>query len=104
MAWGIAIHHFPIAIILTTFFINSHLNRKAIFVFMMVFACMTPLGTLLSEQLPFINNYYTEISAIVIGILFHISSTIIFESSEGHKFNLAKLTAIVLGIILAYFM
>lgn len=104
LAWGIAIHHFPIAIILTTFFINSHLNRTAIFVFMMVFACMTPLGTILSEYLPFVSDYYTEISALVIGILFHISSTIIFESSEGHKFNLAKLTAIVLGIILAYFM
>ncbi|MBN9283021.1 MULTISPECIES: ZIP family metal transporter [unclassified Flavobacterium] len=104
LAWGIAIHHFPIAIILTTFFINSHLNKTAIFIFMMVFASMTPLGTLLAGYLPFISEYYSQITAIVIGILFHISSTIIFESSEGHKFNMAKLTAIILGIILAYFM
>jgi hypothetical protein len=44
-----------------------------------------------------------EITALVIGILFHISSTIIFESSEGHKFNIAKVSMIVLGIALAYF-
>jgi zinc transporter ZupT len=104
MAWGIAIHHFPIAIILTAFFINSGLNKIAIFLFMMAFAAMTPLGTLLSQQLHFISHYYTEISAVVVGILFHISSTIIFESSEGHKFNLAKLLVIILGVIMAYFM
>jgi hypothetical protein len=32
------------------------------------------------------------------------SSTIIFESSEGHKFNIAKVSMIVLGIALAYFL
>ncbi|MGO4905213.1 ZIP family metal transporter [Flavobacterium sp. W20_MBD1_R3] len=104
LAVGIAIHHLPIAIILTTFFINSSLNKKAIFFFMVTFALMTPLGTLLSDYLPILNLYYTEITAIVIGILFHISSTIIFESSEGHKFNIAKVSMIVIGIGLAYFL
>ena len=103
LALGIAIHHFPIAIILTTFFVNAELNKKALFLFMVFFAIMTPFGTLASEILPIINNYYTEITAVVIGILFHISSTIIFESSEGHKFNIAKISMIVLGIAIAYF-
>lgn len=103
LAIGIAIHHLPIAIILTTFFINSNLDKKAIFAFMITFAIMTPLGTLLSDYLPILNDYYTEITAVVIGILFHISSTIIFESSEGHKFNIAKVSMILLGITLAYF-
>ncbi|PWA05059.1 ZIP family metal transporter [Flavobacterium psychrotolerans] len=104
LAMGIAIHHLPIAIILTTFFINSSLDKKAIFVFMITFAVMTPLGTLLSNYLPILNDYYSEITAIVIGILFHISSTIIFESSEGHKFNIAKVSMIILGVGLAYFL
>lgn len=103
LAVGIAIHHLPIAIILTTFFINSSLNKKAIFAFMITFSIMTPLGTILSDYLPILNDYYTEITAIVIGILFHISSTIIFESSEGHKFNIAKVSMILFGIALAYF-
>ena len=103
LAIGIAIHHLPIAVILTTFFINAKLNKKAIFFFMTTFALMTPLGTLLSHYLPILNEYYTEITAVVIGILFHISSTIIFESSEGHKFNIAKVSMIVIGIALAYF-
>lgn len=103
LALGIAIHHLPIAIILTSFFIQAQLNKKSIFIFMMLFSLMTPVGTFLSERLNFLSNYSTEISAVVVGILFHISSTIIFESSEGHKFNLAKLIAIILGVVLGYF-
>lgn len=103
LAFGIAIHHFPIAIILTTFLIHARLNKAAIFGFMFTFALMTPLGTLLAEYLPFLTHYYSEITAIVIGILFHISSTIIFETTEGHKFNIAKISMIILGIALAYF-
>jgi zinc transporter ZupT len=103
LAMGIAVHHLPIAMILTTFFINANLNKKAIFFFMITFAIMTPLGTVLANYLPLLNEYYTEITAVVIGILFHISSTIIFESSEGHKFNIAKVSMILIGIILAYF-
>ncbi|WP_281635846.1 ZIP family metal transporter [Flavobacterium marginilacus] len=104
LALGIAIHHFPIAIILTTFFINASLSRNAIFFFMITFAVMTPLGTVASDFIPQLNDYYTEITAVVIGILFHISSTIIFESSEGHKFNIAKVSMIVIGIVLACFL
>lgn len=103
LAYGIAIHHLPIAIILTTFFLNAELNKKVLFVFMLSFAAMTPLGTFVSDSAPSITQYYTEITAVVIGILFHISSTIIFESSEGHKFNIAKISMIILGILLACF-
>lgn len=101
LAFGIAIHHLPIAVILTTFFRNAGLDPKLIFIFMLAFAAMTPLGTAASVYIPAFAHYYAEISAVVIGILFHISSTIIFESSQGHKFNIAKISMIVSGIILA---
>lgn len=104
MAWGIAIHHFPIAIILASFFTQAQISKTKVFTYMLVFALMTPLGTILSSNLEFLDHYYKEITAVVIGILFHISATIIFESSEGHKFNLAKLASIVSGMILASFM
>ena len=104
LAYGIAIHHLPIAIILTTFFLNAQLNKVALLIFMVTFAIMTPLGTLVSDSFPILNEYYNQITAVVIGILFHISSTIIFESSEGHKFNIAKVSMIILGIVLASFL
>lgn len=104
LALGISVHHFPIAIILTTFLMQSHLPKTSIMLFMLLFALMTPLGTLLTNHAVGLAQFRSEITAFVVGILFHISSTIIFESSEGHKFNVAKLSAIIFGIILAYFM
>lgn len=104
LAWGIAIHHLPIAIILTSFFLNTKMSKATIFLFMIVFALMTPLGTLTANYATFLVHYHAQITAVVIGILFHISSTIIFESSENHKFNMAKLSMIAIGIVLAYFL
>lgn len=45
-------------------------------------------------------NYSRELLAIVIGIFMHISTTILFEASDGHRFNYAKLGAILLGTAL----
>jgi hypothetical protein len=42
------------------------------------------------------------LTAFVIGIFMHISTTILFESSDIHRFNVAKLGAIVLGTALAF--
>ena len=39
--------------------------------------------------------------ALVIGIFLHISTTILFESSEEHRFNYYKLITILLGAGLA---
>lgn len=101
LALGIAVHHLPIAMILTVFFRNAGLKISTLLFFMILFALMTPLGTILSVQIPELNQYYPQITALVIGVLFHISSTIIFESSEGHKFNIAKISVILLGVLLA---
>lgn len=102
LAYGIAIHHFPIAIILTLFFKNAGLKPKYIAGFMVAFALMTPLGTFFANTVTGLQSISRELTAIVVGILFHISATIIFESNEGHKFNLAKLSAIILGFVLAF--
>lgn len=102
LAWAIAVHHLPIAVILTLFFLQAGLDKKMIFIFMFIFALMTPLGTYAAQSLTILSTYYIPISAFVIGILFHISSTIIFESNEGHTFNLAKLIAILVGIFIGF--
>jgi hypothetical protein len=71
LAIGIAIHHFAYCYYLTTFFINSHLN-KTTFAFMITFAIMTPLGTFVSDYFPVLNQYTTQITAVVIGYsIFH---------------------------------
>ena len=102
LIYGVVIHKLPIAIILSTFFLASQLSKVKIAFFLVLFALMTPLGVVLSNQLDFIQTFYTQISGLVIGIFLHISTIILFESNAGHKFNLTKLITIVMAVIIAY--
>lgn len=101
LMYGILIHKLPIAIILTTFLWNSKLPKYMVFLFLVFFALMTPLGTVLAYWEGF-SHWRQDITALVIGIFLHISTVILFESSEGHKFNLAKLLTIIVAIAIAY--
>ena len=58
---------------------------------------MSPLGAFVSNYISNIGQIYDEVMAIVVGIFLHISTTILFESSEGHQFNTKKMAAIILG-------
>ena len=102
MVYGVLVHKIPIAALITTFLLQSDYSKLQIGFFLLVFAVMTPLGTYISNTTTFISDYVFIINAIVIGIFFHISTTILFESGEGHKFNLSKLIAIILGVGIAY--
>ncbi|MGB0973446.1 MAG: ZIP family metal transporter [Flavobacteriaceae bacterium] len=101
--YGVVIHKIPVVIILTTFFINSTIKNTAIAFFLILFAFMTPLGAYIMNEFPELTKYSPNITAMAIGIFLHISTTILFESSEGHKFNLAKLLIISIGLFSAYF-
>ncbi|RAV29926.1 ZIP family metal transporter [Sinomicrobium soli] len=102
LVYGIVIHKIPIAIVLTTFFLNSSIKRWQIAVFMILFALMTPVGTFLSTQITRTEAFHMPVNALIIGIFLHISTVILFESSEGHKFNVTKLAVIITGILTAY--
>ena len=102
--YGILIHKIPIALILSIFLLNSELKTLYALVFISLFALMTPLGSFVSANFELIANYYAPITAVVIGVFLHISTVILFESSEGHSFTLRKLVVIVLGVLIAYFL
>ena len=74
-----------------------------IIIFLFLFGLMTPLGSLLSSELEQLRGYETQINAIAIGVFLHVSTTILFESSKDHKFNLAKVLSIIFGVVVAYF-
>ncbi|MFL0354532.1 ZIP family metal transporter [Xanthomarina sp. GH4-25] len=102
MVYGVLIHKIPIATLITSFLVQSNYSKMQIAGFLILFAAMTPLGTFISNNTSLPENYINFINAIVIGIFFHISTVILFESSEGHKFNLSKLLAIFFGVAIAY--
>ena len=99
---GIAIHKIPVSIVLMSLFNEAEFSKTKSFCLIGVFALMAPLGTLTGSLIEEISTYQNEIMAIVVGIFLHISTTILFESSEGHKFNLQKLVVIMIGSLLAW--
>lgn len=102
MVYGVFIHKIPIAALITAFLIQSDFSKLKIISFLVVFTMMTPLGTFVSNYTSIDSEIIYLINALVIGIFLHISTTILFESGDGHKFNLSKLIAIGMGIAIAY--
>ena len=104
LLWGIVIHKIPVAIVLSFFFIKAKYSKTTTLIFLTIFAAMTPLGTLLMDVSPMLYTYQFEIAAIAIGIFLHVSTTILFESSKDHSFNLSKVLVILFAVVLAYFL
>ena len=103
LLWAVVVHKIPIAVVLTTFLMGTNYNKTKVFLYLGVFALMSPLGMFLAEKIDFLTKYKTEITAIIVGVFFHISTVILFESTENHKFNLQKFVVIVLGVLLTLF-
>ena len=100
---GVVIHKIPIAILITSYLLKSKLSKTQIIIFLLVFTLMTPLGAVTASQLNISNTLIFSINAVVIGMFLHISTIILFESSEGHHFNLNKILMIISAVLLAYF-
>ena len=103
LLYGIVVHKIPIAIIISAFLLQADLSKVKTTIFLIGFAVMTPLGAFAKASLPILQSYTHYTNAFVVGVLLHVATTILFESSKNHQFNASKFLAIILGIVLAYF-
>ncbi len=100
LLFGIILHHIPVAIALMTMFVQSGLTKFSAMIYLILFALMAPLGALtgnLLNETSVHSLFFDKVMAVVIGIFLHISTTILFESYEEHRFNYLKLVIILLG-------
>jgi len=101
---GVVLHKIPASIALASVLICCFTNRVNAFLLVVVFAIASPLGLVLStitSGMPAFSSYFIILYAIVTGNFLHISTTIVFESSSEHKFNLQRLMWSLLGAGLA---
>jgi zinc transporter ZupT len=96
---SIVVHNFPVSVALLGMLLHSGMKRTGALGLLGLFAAMGPLGMFLSAHTP-LASHTRELMAIVIGIFMHISTTILFEASDVHRFNFGKLIAIVVGTAL----
>lgn len=97
---GIILHQLPVAIALMTLLRQSLIKSTTSWILLIGFGLMTPLGLIVGKLIPMDSAipFMDILLALVVGMFLHISTTIIFETNENHRFNLAKLTAILLGV------
>ena len=96
---SIVVHNFPVSIALLGMLLHCGMKRSSALALLGLFAAMAPLGMFVGGHTA-LANYSRELMAVVIGIFMHIATTILFESSDVHRFPLGKLTAVVLGLAL----
>ncbi len=106
LLFGIILHNAPIAIVLMSLLIQGKMSKKVSIGMLLVFALSGPAGALFSNiiggsLITDIDMFFKYSMALVVGIFLHISTTILFETDEHHKFNVMKFVIIVAGALAA---
>ncbi len=102
LLWAIVIHKIPITMVLVTFLWVSKMKRLKSIVFLIGFGLMSPLGVWLGTASPVLVQYQPFINAFIAGMFLHISTAIISEASDNHKFKWIQFAMVILGVLIAY--
>lgn len=104
--FGLVLHKFPVALVLMGMLNAFGLNAMKRWMIILAFGLMPFFGMLLYEALVHSGAAWTVhvplvMGGVLIGILLHISTTILFETGDGHRFNRNKLLVTIAGLALA---
>ena len=103
---GISLHKITETLVFTALLASAGLSRFKVIFWMIIFALVAPAGAFVhyfigDSGLANLDTLTPKVTGVLIGILLHVSTIILFESEEGHKFNWMKFAAIILGIAAA---
>jgi zinc and cadmium transporter len=100
---GVLLHKMPMAVALATVLTRSGVGRGYSIAMLLVFALAAPLGILTGHYVggELGHHFLHHMLGIAIGMLLHISTTIIFESAPEHRFVAARFMAVIFGAVLA---
>jgi zinc transporter ZupT len=100
---GVLLHKMPMAIALATVLLRAGTGGISSWIMLIVFALAAPLGigTGLLIGAEEGHGFLHDMLGLAIGMLLHISTTIIFESAPDHRFNATRFVAVLVGAALA---
>jgi zinc transporter ZupT len=101
LAGAIAVHKIPVAVVYFTFLAKANPPRTSYIIAALLFILAPVLGILLPTNLVVSEAAIVPLTGISGGILLHISTTILYESSADHRFNRQKALITLLGLALA---
>lgn len=103
LLYGIVLHNIPIALVMIGLFMSNNYSFIKSFLLLFIFAVMTPLGSICGLYLlPENEVLECMIMGMVVGILLHVSVSILFDQDH-YKFSWFKLALIIVAFIAAYY-
>jgi len=106
LLFGIALHEAPAAFALISV-LKSELKNKLVLWFALLGYSVMPIAgifcsnMLAGNSLVDENLIFQKLMAIVVGTFLHISTTILFENSENHRYSMFRIISILVGTALA---
>lgn len=102
---GIALHRAPAAFALMTVLASQLRSRRRALPYLLGFSLAAPIGLLISSYLAseeiISSTGLIYLYALVSGNFLHISTTIVFESTPGHRFDARKMATGLFGALVA---
>ena len=100
---GVVLHKMPMAIALATVLQRAGSSPLAGWAMLVLFALAAPAGIFVGHVAHawMDGHFLHSMLGLAIGMLLHISTTIIFESSPEHRFNATRFVAVIIGAGLA---
>jgi zinc transporter ZupT len=103
---GIAFHKFTESFVFASLLLHLLKSKAKAWGALIMFALIAPIGALIfhyTNGLSFLHleHALSVVMALLIGIILHVSTTILFESEEGHRFNRMKFLVIIIGMLCA---
>ncbi|MDG2425064.1 MAG: ZIP family metal transporter [Flavobacteriales bacterium] len=101
LLFGLVLHKLPVAVALMALLRASGAGAGRRWSWVLVFGAMPAVGILVAKIYPFHAAWSGAMGGLLVGILLHIATTVLFEASDGHHFNWRKASVVILGLGLA---
>ena len=98
---GLLLHKIPIAIVLAALLLGYQTKKSISYVAIIIFALMAPLGAFLGAELQHHEEFLHPMIALAVGIILHLSTTILIETNEKHEVSWKKVSPMLLGALLS---
>lgn len=98
---GIGLHKLPVAIALMTILRATVPSQVTRWIWVTVFALTPVAGIALAGTLPQDAMTIGALNGLLVGILLHIATTILFETADGHEFYGRKFLTVLLGLAMS---
>lgn len=102
LVWGIVIHNIPVSLILVALLAAHRMGFWKVLVLLVLFGAMSPAGSLVNLYIVQPDEEQQQmIIGLVIGVLLHVSSSILFDHKR-HGFSWLNIGLIVLAFAVTY--